>query len=115
MRATLPAFAAATFAMSILGCESMLVVPADEVISAETFRLLSRADIHAVERLAVAIAPEKPITAIRATSPDQVSVECGDPYRREAMVTYFTAHRKSGRWVVDKPSIASAQPVILRD
>ena len=89
------------------------MVPQDKFISPETFRFLSVADIHAIERLAIAVTPEKGVHSIHATSGDEVSVECGDPYHQDAVVLSFTAHRKNGRWVADKKSIGASRPIIV--
>ncbi len=104
---------AATFTISLSGCESVLVVPANEDVSAEASRLLSTADIHEIERIAVAVAPRKDIHSIHATSSDQVSVECGDPYRQNAQMISFTVHRRNGRWVADRKSIGTYSPIIV--
>jgi hypothetical protein len=95
------------------GCESVLMFPANQDIRAETFRLLSLADIHEIERLAVAVAPQQALTSIRATSHDEATVECDDAYGQDAKMTTFTARRKGARWVADRSSIGSYRPIIV--
>jgi hypothetical protein len=113
MRATSALISAATFALSFAGCESIFIYPANEYISPEAFRFLSPADIREIERLAIAVVPRKDLHSIHATSSDQASVECGDPYVQNAQMTAFAARRKDGRWIVDRSSISTFQPVIV--
>ena len=113
MRAPFPLIFSAALVMSLAGCESVMMIPANEDIRAETFCLLSVADIHAIERLAAAVAPHRDVHSIHATSRDQVSVECGEPHTEYAEMLSFTAHRKNGHWVADKKSIGTYRPIIV--
>ena len=113
IQATLVPILAAAVAVGFVRCGSVLMVPQDEFISHEAYRFLSIADIHAIERLAIAVTAAKGLHSIHATRSDEVSVECGDPYHQDAVVLSFTAHRKNGHWVADKKSIGTSRPIIV--
>jgi hypothetical protein len=113
MPATPTLVLAAAFTLTLAACESVLILPANEDIRSETLRVLTVADIHQIERLATAVTPTRPVRSIHATSRDQATVECGDPYFQDAKMVSFTARRRNGRWVADRSSIRTYQPIIV--
>jgi hypothetical protein len=98
--------------LSVTACSSLLVLPANVQIVPTQYHL-SPADIYAIQSLPPGAGINGPLHAITPASPNEVQVECGDPYVRYAHMTAFTARRKDGRWVVDKASISTYRPIIL--
>ena len=74
---------------------------------------LNASDIWALKRLPLEVGITKPVRHLQARSADEVDVDCGEPWLRNAEMISFTARRKNGRWFVDKSSIAKYEPVIV--
>ena len=111
----LPYSATLLVAISTLGltaCSSLLVLPANMQIVPTRYHL-SPADVYAIQRLPPAVGIKGDLHSITASSPDEVQVECGDPYVGGGHMMIFTARRKDGRWAVDRSSIKSSQAIVL--
>jgi hypothetical protein len=98
--------------LTVTACSSSLVLPANAQIVPTQYHL-SPTDIYAIQRLAPAAGIKGDLHAITASSPDEVQVECGDPYVGGGHMIVFTARRKDGRWAVDRSSIKSSQAIVL--
>ena len=98
--------------LSVTACSSLLVLPANVQIVPTQYHL-SPPDVYAILSLPRAAGIKGHPHAITASGRDEVQVECGDPYVRDAQMTAFTARRKDGRWVVVGSSIKSFQPIVL--
>jgi hypothetical protein len=98
-------------AAALPACSS-LILPANIQIVPTQYHL-SPSDIYAIQRLPPSVGIVGDIHAITASSPEEVQVECGDPYGRGALSTDFVARRKNGRWIVDRASVTKTRPIIV--
>jgi len=99
----------APFLLDLTACSSVLVLPANMQVVPTQYHL-SPADVYAIQRLPAAMGIKADLHSITPRAHDEVQIDCGDPYVRDARMLRFSARRKSGLWIAVRSSLSTYRP-----